>query len=373
MHIALILPDLIPGGAQRVFIDLAARLQARGHRVSAIIAFRSSDAWQFPSDISVINLSESTSSGYNLTVLPALTTRLVRTLSKLNPDIALSTLTGMNLVSTLAYLALGRRIPVMLREASTSSNKHGRLLNLLRRLLYPRAPAIVAVSEGVADDILAQTAAAAGKVHVINNAVDGDTLRESARAPVTHEWLDKTNHSVFIAVGRLHRAKGFDTLLDAFARVRQTLDSRLIILGEGEDRDRLEAQAASLGIDRVVHMPGQVSNPWAYMARCDAFVLSSRWEGFVNALLEALALGLPVVATDCHSSPREILKSGDYGKLVPVDDSASLSEAMLETIRNPPPASHQQQRAADFTPERITGLYIELFNRVKDQHNSKTG
>ena len=157
-------------------------------------------------------------------------------------------------------------------------------------------------------------------IQVIYNPVITPGLREKASAPLTDAWLADSGPPVILAVGSLREQKGFDVLIKAFAEVRRTRAARLLILGEGVDRPQLEALIKELSLQNDVRLPGFVLNPYAYMARASLFVLSSNWEGLPTVLVEALFCGVPVIATDCHSGPREILGNGRFGRLVPVGD-----------------------------------------------------
>ncbi|MEX0730929.1 MAG: glycosyltransferase [Aquisalimonadaceae bacterium] len=204
------------------------------------------------------------------------------------------------------------------------------------RRLYPQAEAIVAVSEGVAEDIIATSGVPKSMVHVIRNPVITPRLAALAAAPVRHPWLG-TGRAVPVAMGmgRLTRQKDFPTLLRAFAVLRARRPARLIILGDGADRDSLSTLAGALGIAEDIDLVGFQANPYCWLAQADLFVLSSAWEGSPNALTEALALGIPAVSTDCRSGPRELLDGGRHGPLVPVGDPPALAQAMEATLEHP--------------------------------------
>ena len=161
-----------------------------------------------------------------------------------------------------------------------------------------------------------------------------------------------------VSVGRLVRKKGFDVLLEAFAIARSEVDCRLVILGEGPERATLLAQAERLGLAYDIDMPGFCANPFALMARAGAFVLSSRWEGFPNALVEAMACGAPVIATDCPSGPHEILDGGKIAPLVPVDDADALGQALLASLSSPPDTARAQARAQMFSVSAAADQYL---------------
>ena len=200
------------------------------------------------------------------------------------------------------------------------------------RWLYPRADAVVAVSKGVAQDLLNLMPQLKPKLTVIYNPVIDAAFHAKADAPVEHPWFQPNQPPVILGVGRHHFQKGFDTLLRAFARVRQQMPARLVILGEGPERPNLERLAAELGVAADVDLPGFDPNPFRYMRRAGVFVLSSRYEGLPNVLIQALACGCPVVSTDCPSGPWEILDGGRYGALVPVDDVEAMAQAIVRAL-----------------------------------------
>jgi glycosyltransferase involved in cell wall biosynthesis len=188
----------------------------------------------------------------------------------------------------------------------------------------------------VRNDIAALTGLSRRRIVVIPNPVVTAELLDQARCPLDHPWFHPSAPPVVMGVGRLTRQKDFPTLLHAFAAVRASRPCRLVILGEGRDRPALAALAAALNINLDVDLPGFIPNPYAYMARAAAFVLSSAWEGSPNVLTEALALGTPVVATDCPSGPREILQHGRLGRLVPIGRPEAMADAIAAILDNPP-------------------------------------
>ncbi len=223
---------------------------------------------------------------------------------------------------------------------------------------YRRADTIIANARGVAADVSAITGIPLEEIHVVNNSTVTPTLYERALEPLDHPWLQGDGVPVVVGVGRMTRQKDFPTLFRAFARIRATRSCRLLILGEGKERGRLEQLARELGIEADLDMPGFVANPFAYMSRASLFVLSSAWEGSPNVLIEALALGIPAVATDCHSGPRDILQGGKYGPLVPVGDVDALTEAMLAGMTRPHPAEFLKRAAEPFHADRCAGEYL---------------
>lgn len=229
------------------------------------------------------------------------------------------------------------------------------------RRLYPRADGVIAVSAGVRRDLVETVGLRGARLHTIYNGSIGHDLAARARAAVDHPWLTRHDHPVFLAAGGLRLQKDFATLLQAFARVRAHRRARLIIIGEGPERTNLEALIDELEIADDVDLPGFVTNPYAWMAKADVFVLSSRWEGLVNVVAEALGVGVPVVATDCPSGPREILADGRYGRLVPMADPAALAAAMEATLDDGGPDFDRREAVQPFTADHAARAYLEAF------------
>ena len=218
--------------------------------------------------------------------------------------------------------------------------------------------------EGVADDVARLTGIPADTIRVIYNPVVTPAVLAKMQQPVDHPWFAAGEPPVILGVGRLVSQKDFPTLVEAFAIVRQQRSARLMILGEGEDREKLEAQISALGLQDDVALPGFAENPYAYMAHANVFALSSIFEGFGNVVAEAMAAGTAIVSTDCPSGPAEILEGGRYGKLVPVNDPAALAEGILATLEAPIAADILRQRAQEFSVDRVTDQYIEVLSRL---------
>jgi glycosyltransferase involved in cell wall biosynthesis len=213
----------------------------------------------------------------------------------------------------------------------------------MMRRLYPKADRIVAVSQGVADDLVSLLNLPHEKVTVIYNPVVTPELFEQAKQPVSHPWFEQNRLPVIPRCRKIDEGKRLSDTFPSLFFSSPSPSCQVAHFGRGEERANLERLAIELGIQNDVSMPGFVDNPFAFMAKASVFVLSSAWEGFGNVLIEALACGCPVVATDCRSGPREILDNGRYGRLVPVGDHEALAKAILETLDNPislPTAKH---------------------------------
>ncbi|MGH2630441.1 MAG: glycosyltransferase, partial [Actinomycetota bacterium] len=264
---------------------------------------------------------------------------LVRYLRRERPSAMLTSLAHVSVVGVWArrMARVGTRLVVNEQntfslETSNSTRRRHRYLPVLTKRFYPWADAIVAVSQGAADDLALASGLAPGRIQVVHNPIVTPLLREMAAEPLGSPsfgpWFRPGEPPVLVAVGRFTPQKDFGTLVRAFALVRERREARLLILGDGPERGHLEATVARLGLGESVGLPGWVTNPYPTMVRAGAFVLSSRWEGLPSVLIEALYCGVPVVATDCPSGPVEILEGGKHGRLVPVGDVEELARGM---------------------------------------------
>lgn len=228
------------------------------------------------------------------------------------------------------------------------------------RRAYPRVDAIVAVSQGVADDVAEISGLPPARIRVIRNPVITPEFARLATEQVDHDWFAPGQPPVVLGVGRLTRQKDFATLIKAFAQARRQRPLRLIILGEGRDRDDLSQLAVDECVAADVAMPGFQANPYAWLARASLFVLSSRWEGSPNALTEAMAMGVPVVSTDCRSGPRELLDGGRHAPLVPVGDVDALAAAMIKVLDAPPDPQTLMSAVSEYRSEVSARRYLDV-------------
>ena len=237
------------------------------------------------------------------------------------------------------------------------------LLPTSARLFFRWADQVCAVSGGVAEDLARVTGIPLSSIRVVHNPTVTPELLEQAKEPSGHPWLDadRTRRPpVILGVGTLIPFKDFAMLIRAFARVRRMEPARLVILGEGAERPKLDHLAREVGVAADVDLPGFEPNPYKFMARADVFAVSSRVEGMPNTIIEALACGCPVVSTDCPSGPAEILQNGRHGRLVPMGDDAALAAAISATLQAAPDRDALRRRAADFSVERATDRYLQL-------------
>ena len=307
------------------------------------------------------------------TTLPFLGS-LARRLRQAPPDALVSANPYMNLEAIWARSLARAPVRLLVTEHVAPSQKlcdsprwRQRYLPALIRRSYPRADVIGAVCDALGDDMARTTGFPRARIVTLYNPVVSPEILEKARAPLAHPWFSPGAPPVLLGVGRLADQKDFPTLLRAFARVRRPRDARLLILGAAKNPPKTEERRAELlelarglGVAADVELPGFAANPFAYMARAGAFVLSSRFEGLGNVLIEAMACGCPVVSTDCPVGPAEILENGRFGRLAPVGDDAALADAIMRTLDAPTDAAALRARAADFSVARAVDRYLEL-------------
>lgn len=291
---------------------------------------------------------------------------LVRYLRRERPRVLLADKDKVNRTALLArWLA---RVPtrVVVRIGTTVSKnlerrgalkRWGQVLSM--RWFYRAAAAVLVPSEGAADDLAHVARLPRSHIRAVPSPIITPDLEHAAEADPGHPWPGDPQRPLLLGVGELCARKDFATLLRAFARLRAERPCRLLLLGEGRQRAKLEALAAELGVAEDVELPGFVDNPYAYMARADLFVLSSVCEGAPVVLMEALALGTPVVATDCPSGPAEILEGGRHGALVPVGDADALAQAMAATLEHPPQRPALRAAADRYRVETSADRYLD--------------
>ena len=330
--------SLAGGGAERVLATLLGGSAPWRERYDIHLALLDDEprAYNVPEWVEVHQLD----AGHKL--LPSLT-QLRALVGRLSPDATLSFLTRANVAN--AWAMAGRGRPWLISERVNTSAHLGsaRAAKAMVRMVYPRAAHVIAVSDGVVDDLAANFGVARGRMSAIANPVDHGRIAELAAEQPSFAPAGP----YIVAAGRLMPNKNFPLLLRAYAKADPA--ERLVILGEGPERAALEALAASLGIADRVDMPGFAANPFAVVARAAAYAMPSNAEGFPNGLVEAMACGLPVVATNCASGPSEILADRpretiagaidvDAGTLVPTDDvhafAAALGRLLVEPRRS---------------------------------------
>lgn len=389
-------------GTERVTITNAGGLAARGHRVEVLVTNTDGAlAGQLPPGVEVIPLRRASlrraratalwadPAGVGVLARPLLLAKrtsvtlpylpdLARFLRRERPPVLVSAMPPLNIEALLARRLAQGAAPstrVMVTEHSNLSQDlagakpndwRRRGLADLMRHSYAWADRIVAVSNGVADDVAAFTGIPRERIDTIYNPVVTPELLAKAEAPVDHPWFRPGGPPVLLGVGRLARQKDFATLIRAFARVRARGPARLAILGDAVGnktpvrQQELLSLARELGVADDVWLAGFVANPYAYMANASVFVLSSRFEGLPTVLIEAMACGCPVVSTNCPNGPQEVLDGGEYGPLVPVGDARALGDAVAALLERPPSRERMRVRGRAFGIERAVDRYQRL-------------
>ncbi len=397
-HLAFLIPTGAGGGAQRVMVTLAKEIAARGRRVDLVVGRTEGPFVEDVGDnVRLVSLEKSGLIGGRWSawradpgglgalarpfLLPLSTSDMVYRLPALTgylrqnrPDVMMSAKVHTNLVALLARRASGVSTRLVVSErgdygdkVATSGRWRWRHITPLMRRLYADADAIVSVSQDLAERLPGYTGLDPARIQVLHNPVVSSSLHRQAEEAVDHAWFATGEPPVLLAAGRLEPRKGFQDLIAAFAKLsaRQTSEQqprRLVIFGEGKLRPALERQIAELGLSEIVDLPGWCPNLFAYMARATLFVLPSHYEGLPGVLIQALACGCPVVATDCPTGPREILEDGRYGPLTPVGDVDALADAVSETLSAPLSKTLLKARGEEFSVDRAIDRYLSLFD-----------
>ena len=389
--IAFFIPDLRGGGAERTVANLLKEWENPDY-VLELVLVNADGVYldEIPARVTITDL------GKKRAFQAALPLR--RYLRHNKPDVLICHLSHLNIIALLVKKIFSLDTPLVLVEQSVLAPGpvHGkeRMVRWLMKKLYPSASTIVAVSRNTARDLEARLGLEKNKILTIYNPVVSKGLFVKAAQLVADPWLDNKDRPVFISVGRLEPQKGFANLLRAFALVRKEFSARLLILGEGSLRKELEEECRMLGIAEDVRMPGFVRNPYAFMSRCEVFVLASAWEGLPSVLVEAMACGCRLVATRSPGGQDEILEDGRYGVLVPVNDPGALARAMTGSLEGrwakdgkavamnewgngavqeeeSAGRAERIRRAAEFSVERAGAAYTELIEKILGERGSK--
>jgi glycosyltransferase involved in cell wall biosynthesis len=388
-----VLPSLGGGGAERASLDLLRGIDRERFQITVALFTRSGLAnpadpanpaknagrssgnvgrnrgsflQELPSDVPLYDLRGRQSYDFRLVW------RLASVLRRENPQVVFSVLRYTNLITLLACRLAGSQARVVINEQNPPSAEFalfggGRVKAWFLRQLYPRADRVTAISTGIARELVSSYGLPQDKVQVIPNPVNLVRVRTLAAAKLEHPSF-QSGLPVLIAVGRLHAQKGFGHLIRAFSIVRQVLPCKLVILGEGPLRSELEGLITSLGLVDDIALPGFQENPYNFVSNSAVFVLSSLFEGFGNVLVDALALGVPVISTRCPVGPEDIVTDGVTGIFVPPADEKALAQAILRVLQDSDLrrrlSANGPLRAADFAIERIVPQYEALFERL---------
>src|SRR5258706_929702 len=352
-RISIFFHDLGIGGAERVMLQLAQGFTRIGHPVDLVLArAEGSLISEVPAGVRIIDFN--TENPFVMFI------RLIKYLRTERPHALLSPFEVTSVIAILAKII--SRVPTRIAvriSTQLSLNKRTRLKKIIEQIVvsmvYPLADGIIAVSRGVAKDLVIYAGIPSERIKVIYNPAVTDELLQKADASIDHPFFATGQWPVILGVGRLSGEKDFFTLIKAFEIVQRKTPSRLIILGDGDERLALEELIHSSNLHDLVDLPGFEINPFAFLKKASVFVLSSKWEGLPNVLIQALACDCPVVSTDCPSGPSEILAAGQYGYLVPVGDANAMAKA-IETvlagnIQKPPKSWLEQYKIDSVIPQ----------------------
>ena len=364
--------NLGAGGAERVILNLLRNIDRNRFEPILYLLNRSGSLLsKAPADVAVYSMDEiKIPKLYGIRFI-FFFSRLVKHLRQLRPDILFSFMWYPNAIAIITGRLYGSRVRTIVSERTSTSVYSSRLNNFLRdwiiRWLYPRADFIVSPSYGIAED-LTSDGVQGEKIKVIHNPVDIITIQEAAKEGVENSWFNGSS-KIILAVGRLGSEKGFDYLIHTISILKKdNTDCKLVIVGEGDGRKYLEGVISEMQVIDRVQLIGFQENPYKYLARSTIFVLSSLYEGFPNVLLEAMALGVPSVATRCPTGPEEIITDGVDGILVPPADEKAIADAIRRLLGDEDLRKRLgeagRKRAEDFRVDKIVKEYEDVIEKV---------
>ncbi|HFJ9471299.1 glycosyltransferase [Bacillus paranthracis] len=358
--IAFFLPSLDGGGVRRMVVTLANALVEEDYEVDIVVCKKKGSYLKLiDHKVNIVNL--------NCSRVILSTFKLASYLNERKPNILYSGIEHTSIVAILAEKVSRVKTKVIVGAHTTLSNfinnannkKNSLFIPYLIRKLYPSAHKILAVSNGVAED-LEKYLKKKDHISVVYNPVVCSWIYEKAQEPV-EDWILEIDKKLLLAVGRLTDAKDYPTMLMAFKKSLEntSASSHLLIVGEGELREEVESCIKELGLHNNVSLVGFRSNPYKYMKQADAFILTSKWEGLPTVLIEAMSLGCPIISTDCKSGPNEILEGGKEGYLVPVGNIEEIAKGINEVLVNPIIPSEKSIRR--FEEKQIVQEFIDHF------------
>jgi len=359
MKILIVLPDLHGGGAERLHVNLARHWTDLGHDVDFILLRKSGDLLKLvPDKVNIISIN-----AYRIrqAVIP-----IYKILKKIKPDVVLSAMWPLTSITVISWIISRRKSKLFLSDhvvlSLDSTNNIGVPILFLKFFIfitYHFSNGIIAVSKGVKEDLCSLGRIPAKKVEVIYNPA---AIGISKKDFINYDNLWQAKHEKkILSVGSLKYEKDHKSLIKAVSLIKDSIDIKLIILGDGPLRRDLECLVKSLGMEKNVSLPGFQINPYPWYLSSDLFVLSSKWEGFGNVIVEALECGIPVVSTDCPGGVQEILDNGRYGRLVRLGSVTALADAIKESLNQKHDIFFLKERAKKFSIQEISKQYLNFF------------
>lgn len=346
------MPSFEGGGAERNAVLIANEFSRSGHRVTLVVDKESGPNRKLVAEDVTVRVLCGNS---HIANVPSLR----KIIKEIAPDIVFARI-GLSpfkiLLATMGLLSWRCIVPSYHCSFDPDDRPGGRMTYRLSSLLTRVTGATISVSSDIRDELVSRFYASHDRIKVVYNPIDLPWI-ESKASEDLESWL--SGRPYILSVGRLVNAKDYPNLLRAYAKIKNELNYDLVILGEGPLRSSLENLVSDLDLKERVYMPGYLSNPFPVYKKAALFVLSSAYEGFGNVILEAMALGVPVVATRCPGGPKEILEEGKYGRLVQPGDSNGLAEAMIAEISEPVPQEKLKQRSREFAVDRVAKAYLD--------------
>lgn len=369
-RISIYKPLLAGRGSSRTVLQFVRGFIDRGIQIDLVLAKAKGELKsEIPEEVRVIDFDVDTRYPITLTALP----RMVEYLRSESPPVMLSNTGGANVVPLVADWLIGGDTHIIAKGGVESRRKRiengdwrGLLMTTLVRWTYRWTDDVVIGERESADEFLQTVPEIRDKLHIVHPPVITDNFLSKSREPLDHRWYTSNDAPVVLAVQRLEEPKDTATIIRAFDRLRDKRDVRLVILGEGDKREELESLISELGLEDSVFMPGFVTNPYNYMRHSDLFVLSSNKETFGKSLIEAMACGCPVVASDAPpGGVANILEDGKWGELVPVNSPDDMAAAMDESLGNP--VEGIEDRANHFSLDSTINQFLEIIEDGRDR------
>jgi glycosyltransferase involved in cell wall biosynthesis len=355
--IAFFLQNLAGGGAERAIVALANEISGRGFTVDLVLGEANNDYSDEIAPSVVVHEFDTRSKLHTLC-------RLIQYLRRRNPSVVMSALDSPNILLVMASKLAGYKGRTVVSQRAVVDASLWELpplrrlvMRLLLRVSLPRADAVISNSHAAANDVRSRYGIPADRVVTIQNSVHSDAVIRFSNEHSEERAFLGVGRPLIVSVGSLTLRKDMATLIRAFSIVRERYPAWLVIVGKGSEEGNIRRLVGELGLTAEVHLLGFDRNPYKWMAAAAVFVSSSTGEGFPNVIAETLALGRPIVATDCPGDTAELLGHGKWGRLVPVGDSKRMADAIMSALEDQQPVDGRI-RAADFAPEKITNAYI---------------
>lgn len=349
--------QLAGGGAERTLVNIINNLDKNKYDIVLVISENKGNDYidLIKKDVKIVYLNVDRA---RYSIL-----RLARVIKQERPSLLFSTINMNNMVLIIANIISLKKIPIIVREANNRTEAGGvTLINkVATHILYNYfADRVISLSNGVKNDLVNNFLINDKKISVIYNPVEIENIQKLMKEKI-EDFIISKDEKVIVAVGRLAKQKDFITLIKAFSIICKDCNVRLLILGKGEEERVLKGLCEELKISERVRFMGFKENPYKYMNRADVFVLSSKWEGFGHVIVEAMASGVPVVATDCKSGPGEIIGDDEYGLLVEVGNEYDMAKKIKSVLGDKKISKHYIEKGLErkevFHAHKITKQY----------------